>query len=214
MQPAHKSSFTARFPSFLQKPGRPDSLRRLPLLPLFCDKSNGLAPFFQFAPGIKHAGFLGNQHPCSGPGPEFGQRFPQSPDIVPVDLCQMLHAKAANNGFNIQPGGVFAQLDLIHARIWLVARHGRGSVVQNDKQQIVAIVNRICKAGDARMKNVESPMKPTTILPDALAKPLPELAEEPMQTRKIRAFQQRWQKAKRVTANVAGIQGRIAKSLP
>ena len=33
-------------------------------------------------------------------------------------------------------------------------------------------------------KKVESPMKATTVLPEALAKPLPAEMEEPMQTRK------------------------------
>ena len=214
MQPAHKSSFTARFPSFLQK----SRAGQIPCagfrcFPLFCDKSNGLAPFFQFAPGIKHAGFLGNQHLAPVRGPSSASAFLKARILCPLTFarCSTPRPRTMVSIFSLEafsPSWIW-----IHARIWLVARHGRGSVVQNDKQQIVAIVNRICKAGDARMKNVESPMKPTTILPDALAKPLPELAEEPMQTRKIRAFQ-RWQKAKRVTANVAGIQGRIAKSLP
>ena len=102
---------------------------------------------------------------------------------------------------------------LHHTGVGLVACHGRCAVVQNDKNNVVLVENGVGKAGHAGMEERGIADKGHHGLARSAGKAAARRNRRPHAHQKVRTAQGR-QQTKGVTADVAGIEGIVAKNLP
>ena len=100
-----------------------------------------------------------------------------------------------------------------HAGVGLVACHGRGAVVQNDKNNVVLVKNGVGKPGHAAVEERGIADKGHHGLARSAGKTAASRNRRTHAHQKISGTQGR-QQTKGVTADVAGIEGIIAKHLP